>query len=121
MCGGIYEEDFSEQKEKQMKLNQLIDKLSDNESVQDALHEVADAVFLEMLFDMRQRFINEYIHVKNGRKRNIFVLNDLEKDAFEISRRIEAADMLIDEFKVDHVPFDFDGFPWWDDEEGLND
>jgi hypothetical protein len=105
-----------------MKLNELIDKLSDNEYVQEALYEVSDAVFLEKLWDTRQRFINEYIHVKNGQTRNIFVLNDLEQDAFEISRRIEATDMLIDEFKVDHVPFDFDGFPWWDDEEdGLND
>ena len=104
-----------------MKLNQLIDTLSENDYVQEALHEVADAVFLEKLFDMRQRFINDYINVKNGMTRNIFVLNDLEQDAFEISRRIEAADMLIDQFKVDHVPFDFDGFPWWDDEEELND
>lgn len=103
-----------------MKLNELIDKLSDNESVQDALYEVADAVFLEKLFDMRQRFINEYIHVKNGRTRNIFVLNDLEQDAFEISRRIESADMLIDEFIPDHVSFDFDRFPWWDDEDDTN-
>ena len=100
-----------------MKLNKLIDKLSENEYVQDALYEVVDAVFLEKLFDMRQRFITEYVCVKNGRKRNIFVLNDLEQDAFEISRRIEAADMLIDEFIPDHAPFDFDRFPWWDDEE----
>ena len=106
-----------------MKLNKLIDTLSENEYVQDALHEVSDAIFLDKLFDMRQRFINEYIHVKNGQTRNIFVLNDLEQDAFEISRRIEAADMLIEEFIPDHVSFDFDGFPWWDDEdeEGLND
>jgi len=103
-----------------MKLNQLIDKLSENEYVQDALYEVADAVFLDTLFNMRQRFITEYVCVKNGQQRNNFVVNDLEQDAFEISRRIEAADMLIDEFIPDHVPFDFDRFPWWDDEEGLS-
>ena len=103
-----------------MKLNELIDKLSENEYVQEALYEVVDAVFLEKLFDMRQRFINEYIHVKNGQQRNNFVVNDLEQDAFEISRRIESADMLIDEFIPDHVSFDFDRFPWWDDEEGLS-
>ena len=103
-----------------MKLNELIDKLSDNEYVQEALYEVSDAVFLEKLWDTRQRFINEYIYVKSGQTRNIFVLNDLEKDAFEISRRIEAADMLIDEFKVDHVPFDFESVEWWDDKEELN-
>ena len=100
-----------------MKLNELIDKLSENEYVQEALYEVSDAVFLENLWDTRQRFIDDYIAVKNGTARNIFVVNDLEKDAFEISRRIEATDMLIDEFNPDHVPFDFDGFPWWDDEE----
>ena len=103
-----------------MKLNELIDKLSENEYVQEALYEVADAVFLEKLFDLRQRFITEYVCVKNGQKRNNFVVNDLEQDAFEISRRIEAADMLIDEFIPDHVSFDFDRFPWWDDEEGLS-
>ena len=103
-----------------MRLNEIIDRLSDNEYVQEALYEVSDALFLHSLENMRQRFINEYIHVKNGQQRNIFVVNDLEQDAFEISRRIEAADMLIDEFKPDHVPFDFDGFPWWDDKEGLN-
>jgi len=103
-----------------MKLNELIDKLSDNEYVQEALYEVVDAVFLEKLFDMRQRFINDYINVKNGVTCNIFVLNDLEQDAFEISRRIEATDMLIDQFIPDHLSFDFEGFPWWDDEEGLS-
>ena len=103
-----------------MKLNQLIDTLSENEYVQEALHEVADAVFLEKIFDMRQRFINDYINVKNGVTCNIFVLNDLEQDAFEISRRIEATDMLIDQFIPDHLSFDFEGFPWWDDEEGLS-
>ena len=100
-----------------MKLNELIDKLSDNEYVQEALYEVSDALFLHSLENMRQRFINDYINVKNGVTRNIFVSNDLEQDAFEISRRIEATDLLIDQFKVGHVPFDFDGFPWWDDEE----
>jgi len=96
-----------------VKLNQLIDSLSENDYVQEALHEVADAVFLEKLFDMRQRFINDYINVKNGMTRNIFVFNDLEQDAFEISRRIEATDMLIEQFIPDHLPFDFD-----DDDEG---
>jgi len=100
-----------------MKLNEIIDKLSDNEYVQEALYEVSDALFLHSLENMRQRFINDYINVKNGVTCNIFVLNDLEQDAFEISRRIEATDLLIDQFKVDHVPLDFDGFPWWDDDE----
>ena len=103
-----------------MSLNEIIDRLSENEYVQEALYEVSDALFLHSLENMRQRFINDYIAIKNGESRNIFVVNDLEQDAFEISRRIEATDMLIDQFKVDHVSFDFDGFPWWDDEEGLN-
>jgi hypothetical protein len=103
-----------------MKLNKLIDTLSENEYVQEALYEVADAVFLEKLFDMRQRFITEYVCVKNGQQRNNFVVNDLEKDAFEISRRIEALDMILDEYTVDHEPFDFDSVEWWDDKEGLS-
>jgi hypothetical protein len=100
-----------------MKLNEIIERLSDNEYVQEALYEVSDALFLHSLENMRQRFINDYINVKNGVALNIFVVNDLEQDAFEISRRIEATDILIDQFKVDHVPFDFDGFPWWDDDD----
>ena len=103
-----------------MKLNELIDTLSDNEYVQEALHEVSDAVMLHKLMDMRERFIDDYMAVKNGQPRSIFVINDLERDALQISRRIEAADLLIDQFKPDHVPFDYDSVPWWDDEEGLN-
>ena len=105
-----------------MKLNELIDALSDNEYVQEALYEVSDAIFLDKLLDIRERFINDYEAVKNGQSRSIFVVNDLEEDAFQISRRIESADMLIAEFEPDHEPYNFDDAPWWDDdeEEGVN-
>ena len=103
-----------------MKLNELINSLSDNEYVQEAVYEVSDAIFLDKLLDTRQRFINDYEAVKDGQSRSIFVLNDLEEDAFQISRRIESADMLIAEFKADHEPFDFESVEWWDDKEGLN-
>lgn len=100
-----------------MRLNEVIDSLSENEYVQEALYEVSDALFLHNLLDMRQRFINDYIAVKDGQDRSVFVLNNREQDAFEIRRRIEAADLLIEQFKPNHVPLDFDGFPWFDDEE----
>ena len=103
----------------------LIDFLSeievDENSLRDTLSELSDGILVSELRKYRQRRIDDYLSVKDGVSRSIYVHGDLEQDAFEISRRIESADMLIDEFKVDHVPFDFDGFPWWDDEEGLND
>jgi len=29
--------------------------------------------------------------------------------------------MILDEYTVDHEPFDFESVEWWDDKEGLND
>ena len=74
----------------------------------------------EAMDKYRQHRIDEYLSVKDGVSRSIYVHGDLERDAFEISRRIEAVDMLLEEYTVAHKPFDFESVEWWDDKEGLN-
>jgi hypothetical protein len=63
----------------------------------------------------RQNRIDDYLSVKDGVSRSIYVHGDLEQDAFEISRRIEAVDMLLQEYTVAHEPFDFDSVEEYDD------
>ena len=102
----------------------LIDFLSeievDENSLRDTLSELLDSVLIAELRQFRERRINDYLSVKDGVSRSIYVHGDLEQDAFEISRRIEAIDMILDEYTVDHKPFDFESVEWWDDKEGLN-
>ena len=102
----------------------LIDFLSeievDENSLRDTLSDLSDSILVTELRKYRQNRIDEYLSVKDGVSINAYVLGDLEKDALEISRRIEAVDMLLDEYTVDHEPFDFESVEWWDDKEGLN-
>ena len=104
----------------------LIDFLSDidveieEEDLLDALSKCKRGILLSELRDFRDCRIDDYLSVKDGVSRSIYVHGDLEKDAFEISRRIEAIDMILDEYTVDHEPFDFESVEWWDDKEGLN-
>ena len=103
----------------------LIDFLSeievDEHNLRDTLSELLDSILVAELRDFRERRIDDYLSVKDGESRNIYVHGDLEQDAFEISRRIESVDMILDEYTVDHEPFDFESVEWWDDKEGLND
>ena len=102
----------------------LIDFLSeievDENSLRDTLSELLDSVLIAELRGFRERRIDDYLSVKDGVSRSIYVHGDLEKDAFEISRRIEAIDMILDEYTVDHETFDFESVEWWDDKEELN-
>jgi len=103
----------------------LIDFLSeievDENSLRDTLSDLSDSILVSELRKYRQHRIDEYLSVKDGVSRNAYVVGDLEQDAFEISRRIESVDMILDEYTVDHEPFDFESVEWWDDKEGLND
>jgi len=105
----------------------LIDFLSEldieieEDDLLDTLSKLKRGILVAELRDFRDCRINDYLSVKDGVSRNIHVINDLEQDAFEISRRIEAIDMILDEYTVDHEPFDFESVEWWDDKEGLND
>jgi hypothetical protein len=102
----------------------LIDFLSeievDEHNLRDTLSDLSDSILVSELRKYRQHRIDEYLSVKDGVSRSIYVHGDLERDAFEISRRIEAVDMLLQEYTVAHEPFDFESVEWWDDKEGLN-
>jgi len=102
----------------------LIDFLSeievDENSLRDILSELLDSVLIAELREFREHRIDDYLSVKDGVSRSIYVHGDLEQDAFEISRRIESVDMILDEYVAGHEPFDFDSVEWWDDKEGLN-
>ena len=109
------------QKEKQMNLIDFLSEIEvDENSLRDTLSELSDGILVSELRKYRQQRIDDYLSVKDGVSRSIYVHGDLEKDAFEISRRIEAIDMILDEYTVDHEPFDFESVEWWDDKEGLN-
>ncbi len=96
-----------------MKVNELLSEIEiDDSELQNAIDAIVDSILVSELKACRQRRIEDYLSVKDGVSRNIYVYGDFEQEAFEISRRIEATDMLIDAFIPDHVPFDFDGFPW---------
>jgi len=105
----------------------LIDFLSEldieieEDDLLDTLSKLKRGILIAELRDFRDCRIDDYLSVKDGVSRNIHVINDLEQDAFEISRRIEAVDMILEEYTVAHERFDFESVEWWDDKEGLND
>jgi hypothetical protein len=93
----------------------------DEHNLRDTLSDLSDSILVTELRKYRQNRIDEYMSVKDGVSINAYVLGDPERDAFEISRRIEAVDMLLEEYIVAHERFDFESVEWWDDKEGLND
>jgi len=104
-----------------MKLIHLLNEIEvDEDSLRDTLSELLDSILVAELHDFRERRIDDYLSVKDGVSRSIYVHGDLEQDAFEISRRIEALDMILDEYVIGHEPFDFEAVEWWDDKEGLS-
>jgi len=105
-----------------VKLIELLNSIEiEDHVVQEAVDAVADSVLVSELKDYRERRIDDYLSVKDGMPRNVYVFGDMERDAFEISRRIEAIDMILSDYTVGHEPYDFDDAPWWDDnEEGAN-
>jgi len=102
----------------------LIDFLSeievDGDALRDVLSDLSIGILISELKNFRECRINDYLSVKDGVSRSIYVHGDLEQDAFEISRRIEALDMILDEYVIGHEPFDFESVEWWDDKEGLS-
>lgn len=92
-----------------MKLFDLLNRIGiDDYVVQDAIDNIVDSVLVSELKDYRDRRIEDYECVTNGTPRSIYVYGDLEKDAFEISRRIEAVDIILSDYAVGHEPYDFD-------------
>ena len=103
-----------------MKLQQLIEALSENQIVQESLYEISDEIIAVRLLEYRDSLIESYEAVKDGKMKSIYVVNDLEEDAFQISLRIQSIDMILDEFKQNHEAYDFEAVEWWDDKEGLS-
>jgi len=105
-----------------MKLIDFLNEIEvDEDSFRDTLSSLSDSILVSELLQYRDRRIDDYLSVKDGVSKSIYVHGDLEQDAFEISRRIEAVDMILNEYTVSHEPFDFESVEWWDDkEEGLN-
>jgi hypothetical protein len=104
-----------------MKLIDLLNEIEiDDVELRNVIDSVVDSILVTELRKFRENRIDDYLSVKDGVSRSIYVHGDLEQDAFEISRRIEAVDMILNEYTVHHEPFDFDSVEWWDDEEGLS-
>ena len=78
------------------------------DNLRDVLSNLSDGILVTELRKYRQHRIDDYLSAKDGVSRSIYVHGDPERDAFEISRRIEAVDMLLQEYTVAHERFDFD-------------
>lgn len=103
-----------------MYLEKLFKSADFNSALDETVEQLVEAVVANTLLESRERMIETYKDIKNGMSRNAYVVNDLEEDAFQVSLRIQAFDMIIQEWHSNHEAFDFDAVPWWDDEEGLN-
>lgn len=79
----------------------------DDDSLNGAVLDVVDALTVHALKQAREGMINDYENAKAGHSNNVFVVGDDEADAFEISRRIEAFDLILDYFSVNHEYYDF--------------
>jgi len=94
-----------------MNLSELFEQIEVPDELLHQLKEEIDKYYVvPRLLESREKFIDDYEAVKNGRNRSIFVLGDLEEDAFQISRRIEAYDLILAEFlpESELEPYDFD-------------
>jgi hypothetical protein len=101
-----------------MKLIDLFNTIEiDDHVVQDAVDAIVDSVLVAELKEYRERRIDDYECVTNGTPRSVYVFGDMEQDAFEISRRIEAIDMILSDYTIGHEPYDFESVEWWDDKD----
>jgi len=80
----------------------------DDDTLSGAVLDVVDSLTVHGLKQAREGMINEYENAKAGHSNNVFVVNNAEEDAFEISRRIEAFDLILDYFSVNHESYEFD-------------
>ena len=79
----------------------------DGESFNDAVMEVVDSLTVHGLKQAREGMIHDYEMAKTGNWINVFVVGDAEADALEIRRRIEAFDLILDYFSIDHEYYEF--------------
>ena len=96
-----------------MKLIEVLSSIEiEDHLVQEAVDAVVDSVLVAELKEYRERRIEDYECVTYGTPRNVYVFGDMERDAFEISRRIEAIDLILSDYTVGHEPYDFDAEEW---------
>ena len=85
-------------------MNITLDNLDLNETVLDLL----DTVTAHNLKQVREGMIHDYEQAKDGNGISIYVVGDHEADAVEIRKRIEALDLILDHFSMNHEPYSFD-------------
>lgn len=79
-----------------------------DDSLNGAVLDVVDSLTVHGLKQAREGMINDYENAKAGYSNNVFVVGDAEADALEIRRRVEAFDLILDYFTLDHVYYEFD-------------
>jgi len=79
----------------------------DSEDLNGAVLDVVDVLTVSGLKQARDGLIRDYESVKNGERVNAFVVDDNDADAYEISRRIEAFDLILDYFSLNHEAYEF--------------
>jgi len=80
----------------------------DDDTLSGAVLDVVDSLTVHSLKQAREGLINDYRNAKDGNMYNIFVVGDAEADALEIRRRVEAFDLILDYFSVNHESYDFE-------------
>ena len=103
-----------------MNLSKIFEQIEvPDELIHNLKEELDNHYVVPRLLESRERMIDNYENVKNGSNRAIFVVNDPEEDAFQISRRIEAYDLILAEFlpASELEPYDFDEEVWYAQEE----
>lgn len=79
----------------------------DSEDLNGTVLDVIDTLTVHGLKEARETMIRDYESAKRGELINAFVVGDAEADAFELSRRIEAFDLILDYFSIDHEYYEF--------------
>ena len=85
-------------------MNITLDGIDLNETVLDLL----DTVTAHNLKQVREGMIHDYEQAKDGNGISVYVVGDHEADAVEIRKRIEALDLILDHFSLNHEPYSFE-------------
>ena len=78
-----------------------------DDTLSGAVLDVVDSLTVHTMKQSREGMINEYENAKAGHSNNVFVVDDAEADALEIRRYIEAFDLILDYFSLNHEAYEF--------------
>lgn len=84
-----------------------IEKFVESDEFKQAMGYLVDYAIVKELIESRDRMINDYEDIKDGWTKNIFVLNDRDKDAKKVKKYIKAYDLVLDMYTVNHTFYDF--------------